>query len=441
MEGLGTTYLKMQNFQQAEEALLQARRFGEEISQPAIIWESSYSLGKVYEKQGEIQKALASYSLATDQIEKIRSRAGLEEGKASFLADKLIVYEDLIRLLRRLHKENRGLDYGLKAFEYSEKAKARALLDSFAEARIRKGLTKEQVVNEASILRKISRVQTELWKEKITEQERNKSLKRLQEAEEELDRFLLDLRFHNPKYAELQYRQPYGLTRVRKELDAQTALLEFFVGEEESFVFAITQKEFQIASLPKKNELEERVKKYTDCIRRSPASSRKQISQCNYQELARALFMELIGPVQKTIGRKQNWIVVLDGVLHYVPLETLIMDGNKLLLKEYRISYAPSATIWTNLRANQEVERHSRNQLLAFADPEYLYAQPNAVPQTFGVPLIGSDFYFHPELQPAARSGDVVAVQIKRAGLTFRHRAAFKLLDQTSHCIKDFCTR
>ncbi|MCI0604307.1 CHAT domain-containing protein [bacterium] len=380
LEGLGATYLKIQKFQQAEEALLQARTFGEEIKEPTIIWESSYSLGKVYERQGAIQNALASYRLATDQIERIRSRAGLEEGKAGFLANKLIVYEDLIRLLHRLHKENRGQDYETKAFEYSEKAKARAFLDSFAETRIRKGLTKEQAVAEARLLRKISRIQSELWKEKITEQKRNETLRKLQEAEEELDQFLLDLRLSNPKYADLQYPKPYGLDRIRKELDSDTALLEFFVGEEESFVFAITQKEFRMALLPKKKELKQRVEKYKAAISRPPVSSRSgnaESTHREYQDLARALFLELLSPVQKTIRSKKSWIVIPDSVLHYVPLETLITERDELLLKRYQFSYAPSATIWANLRTNQGTENRSRTQLLAFADPELLSDSSN----------------------------------------------------------------
>ncbi|MCI0615077.1 CHAT domain-containing protein [bacterium] len=60
-------------------------------------------------------------------------------------------------------------------------------------------------------------------------------------------------------------------------------------------------------------------------------------------------------------------ILVLDGVLHYLPFETLITNEDGLLIQDFRISYAPSATIWANLRTRTKLP--NKKELAAFADP------------------------------------------------------------------------
>lgn len=372
LEGIGEVQMELRNYPEAAEFFRQALSLGEEVNRPELLWKSGFGLAKAQQKMGNTEGALRLYEAAINEIEKVRARASSHEGKSGFLAGKLTVYESLIQVLFDLNQQHPEQNFAVQAFEYSERAKARALLDSLAEARsdIRKGLTKEQASREKATLRKISRIQSELW-ESTTEQQRKEIKKKLLEAEAELDQFVLDLRIHNIEYAQLKYPEPYTLSGIQKELDKNTALLEFFVGEKQSYVFALTSNAFRAASIPGKNQLEDRVKKFRDRISQPPKASLGQNAsafQRDYQQQARALFQLMLAPVESTLSGKRNWILVLDGILHYVPFETLIMDGDRLVVEDFRVSYAPSATIWANLKT-EKPEKGNPKELLAFADP------------------------------------------------------------------------
>ncbi len=369
--GLGKIRMEKQKYSEAAEYFQQELTLAKEVTKPEMIWNASYGLAKVYESQERYSQALNFYSAAIHEIERVRTRASSDEGKSGFLLNHLHIYEELISLLHNLQLKYPRRNYDFQAFDYSEKAKARMFLDTLAEFQsgIRKGLSKEQLHKEKVIVQKISRLQTDLWNA-TTEKEQKEKQKKLREAERELDQFILDMKLSNPQYAQLKYPEPYRFSQVQKHLDKNSVLLEFFLSENESFVFAVTSAGEEVGTLPGRTELEESVRKYLEGIRMPPKTSlgkdANSLRQA-YRNQAHTLYQILIAPVQKHLREKENLILILDGILHYVPFETLIMDGDRLLIEDFRISYAPSATIWASLQSKQN-ERNPK-ALLAFADP------------------------------------------------------------------------
>ncbi|MCI0443771.1 CHAT domain-containing protein [bacterium] len=244
-------------------------------------------------------------------------------------------------------------------------------LDTLTEFQsgIRKGLNKEQIRQEKVILQKISKLQSGVW-DASTVTEQNEKQRKLLEAEGELDQFILDLKFQNPQYAQLKYPEPYEAGKIQKQLDEKTVLLEFFLGEKKSFVFAVTSKGLQIGSLPGRAELQESIQKYLERIRIPQKTSLgKDTNRLlhSYRQQAYTLFHLLISPVQPHLKGKEHLILILDGILHYVPFETLITDEDRLLIEDSRVAYAPSATIWVTLQ--KKPKQRNLKALIAFADP------------------------------------------------------------------------
>jgi hypothetical protein len=67
----------------------------------------------------------------------------------------------------------------------------------------------------------------------------------------------------HPAYAALQYPQPFDLNKVQQEvLDPETLLLEFMLGEKQSFLWAVSKKGCQMVALPGREEIERQVKGY-----------------------------------------------------------------------------------------------------------------------------------------------------------------------------------
>ncbi len=371
LEGLGNSRIEQQKYSEAEEYFRQALTLGKEVTKPEMIWSACYGLAKVFEKQESHSQALKFYSEAIDEVEKVRARASSDEGKSSFLANHLRIYEDMIGFLYKLEQKYSRKNYDVQAFDYSERAKARMFLDTLAEFQsgIRKGLNKNQVRQERSLLRKISKFQGEVWNA-TTAEELQERTKKLRDVETELDQFVLNLKFQNPQYAQLKYPEPYPLSQIKKQLHSKAVLLEFFVGEKESFVFAITSTSQQIGLLPGRTRLEESVRKYLERIRIPPKTSLgKSTSDLGqlFRNQARTLFQVLIAPVEEQLKGKEDLILILDGILYYVPFETLLIDEDHLLIERFCITYAPSATIWASLQ--KKPKQQNAKALVAFADP------------------------------------------------------------------------
>jgi CHAT domain-containing protein len=89
------------------------------------------------------------------------------------------------------------------------------------------------------------------------------------------------------------------------------------------------------------------------------------------------LYQELIGPIKDKFGSIKRLIIIPDGNLNYLPFEALVGQGRidhpKYLIKDFRISYAPSATALASLQDRKNLAS-LRKDLLAFADPDYDFA-------------------------------------------------------------------
>jgi len=101
------------------------------IGKENILWEAYFEIANAYMRQSNHEKALENYKKSISFIEKIRSRIQLEELKASYLAsDKRIeAYQNLVSLLCKLFDSEPEKLHNVEAFNYLERAKARAFLD------------------------------------------------------------------------------------------------------------------------------------------------------------------------------------------------------------------------------------------------------------------------------------------------------------------------
>lgn len=378
LKGLAQVYLDQRNFTASLDAFQRSLALAEEIQAPRIISKSQQGLGETYAEMGDTRRAIEMYTTAINEIENIRISATSEEGKAGVLADQMSLYEELIALLYK----SRDPVQRRAAFGYSERAKARALLDSLAEAQagIRKGLSTQQFLQERGIFKKISTIQSQLSTANPAESELGSLKAELKKAEEELEKFLLDLRLSNPEYARLQYPQPDNLEAVQSELDRDTLLVEFFLGGRQSFVFAVSRDNFQMEVLPARQDLQQDLDLYRRLAGNPLKSSANQDAQTvfeQYHRQSQILFNRLLSPIHSSLKGTQKILFVLDGILHYVPFEaledkSLQPEGGrgKYLIEDHVISYVPSASVWRNLRRNVTgTER--RKELLAFGDPVF----------------------------------------------------------------------
>ena len=335
-----------------------------------FLWEAYLELGNSLAKQHKYQEALKNYQASISLIEDIRSAINLEEYKASFLGTdkRLEAFQNLIALLVRLDEEDPEKGYIAEAFNYLERGKARAFLDSLEVTGIdiASGIDFKLANQEKEIMREITDRYNKLLVPELKQEERQKLTAEIRAFEENLEALKAEVRSTSPAYANLKYPEVITYDQVRKELaDAQTAFFAYSVGKDESFCFTVTRNRIHAFSLPGRATIQQQVAEY-----------RKVISDRDNQDfrLGQTLYKELIEPGLADIGSIRRIIIVPDDILHLLPFETLVVrSGNpfRWLIEDYEIAYTPSLSSLRYLEKRKSSGPKPAHDLLALGDPYY----------------------------------------------------------------------
>lgn len=401
LNGIGYVYVKLKKYRLAIERFQQALEVGDDILEPDLVWEAEAGLGHVYEKLSDRTLALKHYESAIRVIERVRVKAISEEGKVDFLARKADVYSRAAHISYRLHLQDPRSGYDRDAFSYAERSRARAFLDALAEAhiKVRNAVAEEDKKYEHKLLRNISRLQVALRQES-TPQQRQKLLAQLKEKEQTLEAFLIRLRATYPQYAQLNYPEPYDALRIQTEvLAGNEVLLEYLLDEERSFLFLVRRGSFQIFTLPKRRVIEDAVRSYRNLLTKSPRDPGAFDQVRNQGQL---IYRILFGKVATKIPTGAKLIIIPDGLLHYLPFETLVktearsqqpaIDSRRdvqteyaagrtaYLIEDYIITYAPSASVLAAVRKESAGrKKEGRKKLLAYGDPVFSIEDGGAI--------------------------------------------------------------
>jgi CHAT domain-containing protein/uncharacterized protein HemY len=364
LTAIAREHLRAGKLQQAEEVFRTALTTAEQTGLRETAWQAHQGLGETLETTGQHTKALSHYEAAIQILESVRSQVQVPELKASFLARRTEPYELVTALLYRLHQSEPHHGYDRQAFHYAERGRARAFLDTLAEskAQITRHLTPEQRERQTTLEAAVSRASASLLRETSV---RNKEA--LQEAEHRLDEFWLEIRKTNPRYAELAYPEPDSPEQVQTGLKEDGAtLVQYALGEHRSFVWVLTPQSLIMKALPRRAEIERQVRRYRRILTAHPKGSE---AIALYQQYAQRMYVLLIRPIERHLAGERQLVIVPDGILHYLPFETL--QGRRRLVEDYTISYVPSASVLGSLRQRQKQRQDHQKILLAFADPFY----------------------------------------------------------------------
>lgn len=386
LNGMGAAYYSLGELATALDYFNQALKLFRSIGDRARAAVTLYGMAMTERDRGNLDEARLRMEESLNLIESLRGGVASQELRASFLAQKQDYYEFHTDLLMRLHQREPAKGHDITALQASERARARSLLELLAEARIdvEQGISPELKQRERVTHLRIARIQGQLiqaYSQAKPEQGKAATLEEeLKQADAEREQLSVEIRQRHPRYAGLRYPEPIGLKVIQSLLDGRTVLLEYAPGKDASFLFAVTRNDFLVARLPPAASIAARVEALRPLLASRPQRSAygKQI------EHSRQLYRELIEPAAKLLHDKQNLIIVPAGILHYLPFEVLLTAGEErelaaagstrlpYLLRDYAISYVPSASVLAGLRNRTEARPARAKTLLAFADPVYV---------------------------------------------------------------------
>ena len=363
-----------------EQALSLVRALGDRQNEAGIL----EAMARINQGLGHLDVARAQIETALDIVEATRGNVRSQDLRTSYLASKQSYYEFYIDLLMRMHEAQPSGGHDVTAFGASERVRARSLLELLTEARIdvKQGIPLDLKQRENAVHNRVSWIQSQLIQAKSRARPDQSAIAALEQEFENVDterqQVESEIRQKHPRYANLRYPTPLNLKATQQLLDEKTVLLEYALGKNSSYLFAISKDGFLTARLPSTSMLAEQVTALRETIASGP--DRRALS--NYLQTARWLYQNLIEPASPLLDGKQALIIVPDGILHYLPFEVLLQSdsGRKsqvdlhqvpYLIRAFSISYSPSATVLASLRSSENLKQKPEKMFLAFGDPVY----------------------------------------------------------------------
>jgi CHAT domain-containing protein len=362
--------------------------------------------------KGNLNEARTQIEAAIKIVEDIRTRVTSQELRTSYFASVQNYYQFYIDLLMQLHKKDQSRGYNALALHVSERARARSLLELLTEANadIRQGVEPELLEQERTLQQKLDAVEKrriELSNEKGTEAQLQALEKETAALLEEYRQVQEQIRRTSPRYAALTQPKPLTLAEIQQQvLDDDTMLLEYSLGEERSYLWAVTKTSITSYELPKREEIETVAKDFYQLLnnrdyhlgtRGSLDAQARPGSPIGNNETAIKLSQMLIAPVAAQLGNRRL-LVVGDGALQYLPfaaLPTPVVKGRASqglvpLLVEHEIVNVPSASTLGVLRKETSDRKSAPKAIAVLADPVFGSNDPrlkSSSGQVSGTPL------------------------------------------------------
>lgn len=380
----GQTLVALSDLERARGSLQQSREFagravnlGEQTGQTEVQWTALTALGRSEKVLAHPEQAREAFDRAIGVLEDLRTRvAGGESQRAVFFTSKTEPYQERMALaLEAGHPD--------EAFHYSERARARALLDTINGRRppVTKTMTAGERAEEQRLRLALNAVSQQIQ----SSQENSSSLrKRQDQARLDYEAFQTRLYADHPELRIARAQIPAiraGEARVLIGSPA-AALLEFAVTPGRTWLFAITSEGLRCFELKLSSaELERRV----DEFRQRLANRDLRVDRA-----AVGLYSALLEPARAVLAGKTEWIIAPDGPLWSLPFQALESKPGRFVIEDSSVSYVPSFTTLREEMRATERRRSGTATLLGFGNPAGREALPDAARQIRAVAALYS---------------------------------------------------
>ena len=356
---IGEVSLMLGNYREAVEHANRAAALAQESDLPTPFWSARTVAGKAHLALKQLDPARQSFLDAIATIEKLRDRVvGGEQDQARFFEDKTAPYYAMVDLSLAQNNHHQALTYG-------ERAKSRLLSDVLSNGRldISKAMTVEERERERTLNNQVVSLNTQIYRERTLRPPDPSHLadlnRRRQKARLEYEAFQTDL-YAAHSELKLQRGQAPSLTLEQMgELlpDVNTALLEFVVSEEKTYLFVLTKSEDR-GSRGRVELKTHRLAINSKNLAARVQDFRRRLAErdLEFREPAHQLYALLLEPAVEQLRGKSLLCIVPDGVLWELPFQALQSREGRYLIEDHSLFYAPSLGVLYG------IERSSRGK-------------------------------------------------------------------------------
>jgi len=329
---------------------------------------------------GDLQRAIEYGGRALSDIESVRGDIADPRLRALYLAARRDSYDLQIDLTMQLQaRPDAPAGSADAAFALSERARARSLVDLLQEAHIELDEPNPELAARRARLYaslgdlRRQRDQRRLYGAKgAAEGSLESIVDDLAEIENELNLLDAEARTANPKRAGLTAPRPLAAAELRAALDEDSALIEYALGEERSYVWVVTREEARAVVLADRKTIEDAATRVYDGLRSSNSAS--SVLTRDLQHLADLVLTPVV-----PLLTKERLLIAADGALQYVPFAALPVAGadgaQQPLLQTREVVGLPSLSVLVSQRAGERRAAPSKT-VAVFADPVFDRADP-----------------------------------------------------------------
>ena len=410
-QGIGASLKGLGRHDDAREALQAAlaidRRLRERYAERDVLGR----LAEVERDTGNLAAATTYAEASATLDEELRAEIVTPELRASFIAAEQDRYQQFVEILQRRHQAEASSGHDARALEVSERARARVLLDTLASAHVdlREGVDPALLAQQRSLEQSLDRASSQLSRALASDagsDAAKSAASRVDHFTSELQQLRASIRRRNPRYASATLPQPLTASEIqRRVVDADTVLLEYMLGEERSWLWAVTTQGITSVALPPRQAIERAVRSlHGDLSARQPVPGESDASYAQRvrradARLARdraALSQVLLGGIAGKLDgvwRRKRLAIVATGVLEYVPFAALFtpevpasVEGRSVgsdrgarrvsLAARHEIVVIPSASVLDALRRDTADRPPAPMAAAVLGDPVFEPSDP-----------------------------------------------------------------
>lgn len=324
---------------------------------------------------GDLKAAREAVEAALGKIESLRRKSASYDSRAAYLAAKQDFYGFYVDLLMELDRREPDAGHDARALAVSEEARARTLLEALTEAGadLRQDVPSALLAREADLARRVNdadRERRRLLAGGAPADQQAAAEKELRLLLRDYDRAQAEIRLASPRYAALTRPRPLDLREIQERVvDRDTLLLEYSLGRERSFLWAVTPDSLDSFLLPPRAVIEEAARRAHSLL----AASHQTLARGQTELALAGLSRLLLAPVAGRLAGKRL-LIVGDGALHYLPFAALPVPGDPTkapLVAGHEIVTLPSASALALLRRETAGRRPSTATIAVIADPVF----------------------------------------------------------------------
>jgi CHAT domain-containing protein/Tfp pilus assembly protein PilF len=334
-----------------------------------------FSLANAEEQAGRLATAHEHLTNAIALAESTRAAVATPDLRMTYFATIQDYFDLDLDVLVRLHDADPTRAWLDRAFEVSERARARGFLDSVAESRvdIREGVDRALLDRERDLTQSLSAKaerQTKLLSGAHTDAQARALAEEIRTLTVAYQDVQSQIRTTSPRYATLARPEPVGATEaVSGVVDADTTLVEFTLGTSRSYAIVVSRAGVDAVRLPSRAVIDAAVLEFYRATR-TPAEP--AVARAAAQTLGTLLLKPMAGRL-----RTPRLAIVASGSLQYVPFAAVTDPStDRPLVLSHEIVSLPSATTLAALRSGGGTKPVSVRSLLVFADPVFSADDP-----------------------------------------------------------------